>query len=49
MAAAQADGGDAVTPKVTLDTTKLDGVLRPTVEQVTADAATPATVTRSTA
>ena len=44
VAAAEADGGDAVAPKVTLDTTKLDGALRSTVEQVTADAATPATV-----
>ncbi|SNT17147.1 Vancomycin resistance protein YoaR, contains peptidoglycan-binding and VanW domains [Asanoa hainanensis] len=45
VAAAAAHGGDPVTPQVTLDATKLDAALRPTVEQVTADAATPGSVT----
>ncbi|MEV4617933.1 VanW family protein [Asanoa sp. NPDC049573] len=38
-------GGHAVTPAVTLDASKLDAALRPTVDKVTADAATPAAVT----
>ncbi|GIF64633.1 vanomycin resistance protein VanB [Asanoa ishikariensis] len=45
VAAAAAHGGDPVTPQVTLDSTKLDDVLRPTVAQVTSDAATPGSVT----
>ncbi|GIF73677.1 VanW family protein [Asanoa siamensis] len=38
-------GGDAVKPTVTVDATKLDAALRPTVERVTGDAATPASIT----
>ncbi|MEV4537270.1 VanW family protein [Asanoa sp. NPDC049518] len=45
VAAAAAHGGDPVKPQVTLDATKLDAALRPTVEQVTGDAATPGSVT----
>ncbi|MEV0713656.1 VanW family protein [Asanoa sp. NPDC050611] len=38
-------GGDTVKPHVTLDATKLDAVLRPTVQQATGDAATPGSIT----
>jgi len=44
-AATNADGGDAVAPAVTLDASKLDAALRPTVDKITADAATPGSVT----
>ena len=38
-------GSDEVTPQVTLDTGKLDAALRPAVEGLTGEAATPASVT----
>ncbi|HEV7709938.1 MAG TPA: VanW family protein [Asanoa sp.] len=45
VAAAHADGGHAVAPAVTLDSSKLDAALRPTVDKITGDAATPGSVT----
>jgi len=38
-------GSHAVTPAVTLDTTRLDAALRPAVSELTTDVATPASVT----
>ena len=45
VAAAADDDGHAIAPVVNLDASKLDAALRPTVDKVTADAATPASVT----
>ncbi|GAA1840110.1 VanW family protein [Asanoa iriomotensis] len=38
-------GGHTVAPKVTLDASKLDAALRPTVQQATGNAATPGSIT----